>query len=117
MDDFHRSKHRKDGRKGDCKSCRSRIGKNDPSHWKDRYARQRAFMNSLKTNPCDDCGEEYHPEVMQFHHLFDKTIEVAKLVNRSEDVILAEVAKCVLLCANCHIMRHVNEKESRLVLG
>ncbi len=82
----------------------------------ERYARHRKFLDSLKSDPCLDCGESFHPAVMNFHHIGEKTIEVAKLVNHSPDVIRAEVAKCVLLCSNCHIMRHVIEREESKVI-
>ena len=115
LSEFHRSKQRRDGHKGDCKGCRSEMAKLDYKksgpHWRARYERQREFMNSLKQKPCADCGIEYHPAVMHFHHLRDKTIEVGNLFNKSQEKILAEVEKCVVLCANYHIMRHVNERE------
>lgn len=68
-------------------------------------------MDEQKNIPCADCGGEFHPAVMHFHHLGNKEIEVAKLVNRPIAIIEREIAKCVVLCANCHIMRHVNERE------
>ncbi len=76
---------------------------------KDRYWRQRAWMDSLKDKPCMDCGKSYPPECMDFDHR-DPTIKVERLSELSRKlaspvVILAEVAKCDLICANCHRIR------------
>ena len=58
---------------------------------------------------CIVCGET-DPVVLDFHHL-DPSIkrqEVPKMVaeNRNRDVILAEIEKCVCLCANDHRRVH-----------
>lgn len=60
---------------------------------------------------CADCGER-HPATLQFHHLNseDKTFAIGKAVNRgfSLDRIKKEMQKCIVLCANCHAIRHYN---------
>jgi hypothetical protein len=55
---------------------------------------------------CADCGE-HDPRVLEFDHVSDKTAEVAALVGRSTriDVIEAEIAKCEVVCCNCHRRR------------
>ena len=65
---------------------------------------------------CVDCGER-HPGVLDFHHLDPATKEFTPSFfnNRSRDVILRELAKCVVLCANCHFKRHWNEKRCEAV--
>ena len=57
---------------------------------------------------CLDCSGEYHYSVFDFHHLDPSTKDVdwSKLRLRSDSAIKAELAKCVMLCANCHRMRH-----------
>ena len=68
-------------------------------------------MDSLKRDkPCTDCGEHFPPYVMHWDHLPDhvKVDEVGSMVgSRRREVILAEIAKCELVCANCHVMRTV----------
>lgn len=56
---------------------------------------------------CQDCHGTFHPAVFEFHHLHDKDLEWVKLRLHSWERILEELAKCALLCANCHRMRHV----------
>jgi hypothetical protein len=58
---------------------------------------------------CVDCGEA-HPATLDFHHVDPKEKErslgdIAKY-EWSRAKALAEIAKCVILCANCHRKRH-----------
>jgi hypothetical protein len=56
---------------------------------------------------CVDCGEE-DPLVLQFDHLGDKTFNIgARLRDRPWKAILDEIAKCDVVCANCHRRRTV----------
>jgi len=68
-------------------------------------------MDSLKKGiPCMDCGETFPTYVMQWDHLpgHVKVDEIGSMVgSRSRDFILAEIEKCELVCANCHVMRTV----------
>ncbi len=65
-----------------------------------------AFIQSLKIDPCKDCGIAYHPYVMDFDHIgTDKVCQISNMTGFSEANILAEIAKCDLVCANCHRMR------------
>ncbi len=54
-----------------------------------------------------DCGQCFPPCVMQWDHRdpATKAFPVSKMSNRSVPVILAEIAKCDLVCANCHLIR------------
>jgi hypothetical protein len=62
---------------------------------------------------CVDCGISYpntHYSVFDFHHLdpSEKDVDWSKLRLRSWDKIVKELSKCVLLCSNCHRIRHSN---------
>jgi protein-arginine kinase activator protein McsA len=67
------------------------------------------FVIELKNAPCVDCGNRFHHAAMDFDHLpgFEKRASVSRLAEqvKSKSVILAEVAKCDLVCANCHRVR------------
>lgn len=55
-------------------------------------------------HPCVDCGEG-DPIVLEFDHITDdKTSGISDLVGTgvSLDILIAEIAKCVVRCANCH---------------
>jgi hypothetical protein len=83
------------------------------------YARKAAihdYIQSIKNQLyCTDCGER-HPATLQFHHLNseDKTFAIGKAVNRgfSLDRIKKEMQKCIVLCANCHAIRHYNMRKN-----
>lgn len=71
------------------------------------YTRQRKQkIDDLKDQPCHDCGNRYPPECMDFDHVRgDKLFGVSTRRNDSWKRILAEMAKCDLVCANCHRIR------------
>lgn len=72
--------------------------------------RLQAEVDALKKGPCSDCGDEFNPWQMQFDHVRGKKIDsVSNLVrhNRRKAVFL-EIAKCELVCANCHADRTHN---------
>jgi hypothetical protein len=52
-----------------------------------------------------DCGED-DIVVLQFDHQGDKTANVARLMTMASiTAIAAEIAKCQVVCANCHTRR------------
>lgn len=118
FDEFHRHRGRKDGRQPVCKQCRAELDHDrylrtrgsDSRHRNNAvFARERAlWMRSLKQGrPCSDCGGSYPPEAMQWDHLpgYPKRGDVSALAGLSKEEILAEIAKCALVCTNCHILR------------
>lgn len=67
-----------------------------------------ARVNAIKeASPCKDCGFKYPYYVMQFDHIEDNKVEsVHHLVRkRTWAAVEAEIAKCELVCANCHAER------------
>ncbi len=72
------------------------------------------LVNTIKTGPCTDCGQTFHPHVMDFDHINDdKTDNISSLVTHgdSEYKIMQEIAKCELVCCNCHRMRTYNRRQ------
>lgn len=71
-------------------------------------ARNRQYVEQyLSTHPCVDCGL-LNPLVMEFDHVKGKKrSDVSTLVREAAalPVLIAEIAKCVVRCANCHRMR------------
>lgn len=68
------------------------------------------FLLAYKeTHPCERCGEA-HPAGLQFHHR-DRSSKVASIgtlasSGLSASRLLDEIAKCEVLCANCHAKEH-----------
>lgn len=56
---------------------------------------------------CADCGYD-NGIALQFHHTTaDKSFTIGKIGwRKSKEDLETEIAKCVILCANCHILRH-----------
>ena len=82
----------------------------------ERRIKARAFINKLKDNPCKDCSQKFLFCAMQFDHLpqFKKSFDLfmAPSMGKTEEAILAEVAKCELVCANCHAVRtYIRQRE------
>ena len=74
------------------------------------------YVQNLKSQLyCVDCGER-HPATLQFHHLNseDKVFNIGKAASRgtSLDRIKKEMQKCIVLCANCHAIRHYNMRKN-----
>jgi hypothetical protein len=71
-------------------------------------AKNRAAVHEAKSRPCTDCGIQYPYYVMEFDHLDADTKEFnvgAGVTCASYERLLAEIAKCELVCANCHRTR------------
>lgn len=60
-------------------------------------------------HPCKSCGER-RSVLLTYHHRDPKTkkYNVGSIVSggRSLDVIKREIAKCDVLCHNCHVLEH-----------
>jgi hypothetical protein len=70
-----------------------------------RVQRTAWLLDYFASHPCCDCGES-DPVVLDFDHRRDKTFEIAEsLTYRKWEVILAEIEKCDVVCANCHRRR------------
>jgi len=118
MSDFHRSRTGQFSYCGDCRRAYDRSyyaerGKDArlarSRAWRDG---RRAWMAALKEGrACADCGGMFPPFVMHWDHLpgHVKIAEISAMVgNRRREVVIEELAKCELVCANCHVMRTVN---------
>ena len=99
-----------------CNECRSKMGKNWYENNKDyqkanakkhmteyRETAKEYVFNYLLTHPCVECGES-NPVVLEFHHLSGKDKAIAELTHAGVSIakIQEELAKCQVLCANCH---------------
>lgn len=63
----------------------------------------------LKGNKCVICNNTYPNAVYDFHHI-DPNEKDFNLGNKAStvkmDICLQEIAKCILVCSNCHRMIH-----------
>ena len=80
--------------------------------------KMRKWYNDLKsTMSCMDCGES-HIACIVFHHRNpkEKRFNVAdrQSVTSSKKRLLEEIAKCDVLCSNCHRKRHYEMRQQKL---
>jgi hypothetical protein len=73
----------------------------------------REWVNLLKAHPCTDCKRILAPVAMDFDHVQgDKVEGIAQMWSWGREKVLAELAKCELVCANCHRERTVTRLRS-----
>lgn len=75
---------------------------------KDRRNAHQQKINAIKlASGCVDCGYNLHAEALEFDHLpeFQKLFQIGGATMRSWKSIEAEIAKCEVVCANCHVVR------------
>ena len=75
--------------------------------------KHQAWVTSLKNKPCMDCGGWFNTWQMDFDHR-DRTAKrdtIGNLRSCSKRIILEEMKKCDLVCANCHRDRTHKRKD------
>ena len=72
-----------------------------PGYFRDRREKRRKHLRDLLGGECVRCGSTKN---LHFDHKNPKKKErrIADLIDAPEDVLMAEVNKCVLLCDSCH---------------
>lgn len=85
-----------------CKSCQS----NNLASL--QAARKRQMIEFCGGNKCVDCHGIFPHYVYDFHHLdpTQKDFKLSIAYRREWEIVKKELEKCVLLCANCHRIRH-----------
>jgi hypothetical protein len=82
-----------------------------------RIRKRSEFMDAYKLERgCADCGWAGHPAALEFDHLpgSAKVIEVSRLrVVGTMQQLLDEIAKCEVVCANCHRIRTAERDRER----
>jgi len=66
-------------------------------------------------NKCGDCGNSFPICCYDFHHIdpSKKLFEIAPKLDGNIETIMEEVVKCVMICSNCHRIRHYKEKRNK----
>ena len=81
--------------------------------------RNAGYISKLKLETgCTDCGYNKHAEALEYDHTEDnKSFDVGSAVARAYSIkrILEEIAKCELVCANCHRVRTSERRKLRLL--
>jgi hypothetical protein len=68
--------------------------------------KKKDYIREAKNVPCADCGIQYPHYVMDFDHRDpnEKEANIALMVSQGFgwDKVLNEIAKCDIVCSNCH---------------
>lgn len=131
--EFHKRADRPSGVMSHCKECEkdrrnSRKGVqsayNKKSYQKNKtkvkqhskivgQAKMDKISQIKQTTPCADCGDTFpgRPEVMDFDHRdpSTKNFTMARARWKKWETIELEMAKCDIVCANCHRTRTVKQ--------
>ncbi|MFG2913354.1 hypothetical protein ACGF0D_10745 [Kitasatospora sp. NPDC048298] len=78
------------------------------SRRKELASERRAQIEKLKDVPCADCGHRFPPVCMDFDHVSGEKLDsVSEMFHRARswEAIEMEIAKCEVVCSNCHRIR------------
>lgn len=118
LTEYNKKSANADGLERYCKDCHRSKNRNHYNTNKQRYIDQAlkykreyvAWYKAVKSElKCEHCGED-HPATLDFHHP-DPSIkegEVSQMIvsMASKQTVLEEIAKCIVLCSNCHRKEH-----------
>lgn len=87
---------------------------------RNKEERRRGFARLAEikeSNPCTDCGRYLASYLMEYDHL-DPTTKVAGITamvtrNRPWTSVEAEMAKCELVCGECHRIREASRRQAK----
>lgn len=101
---FYKQKTHSLGRMCYCKTCFNQ-------RCQERWVSKKIKAINYKGSKCNDCFlslNEVNYAVFDFHHLNPgkKEFEWDKIRLKSWDNAVKELDKCILLCSNCHRIRH-----------
>lgn len=121
LSEYHPNKSCKQGVVGTCRICcsfRIQAWYSDNRAVRQKDANKRNQQKKQKAvdffgGKCLDCQRSYPNCVYQFHHIDpkEKDMNPSYALANSETKMWKELSKCVMLCANCHMIRHYNGKE------
>ena len=83
-----------------------------------RWKRNRQLIHEVKYVPCADCGVRYPAHIMQFDHVRGKKeFDIGAGHGRALQKLKDEMAKCDVVCANCHEDRTHKRRQQALQRG
>ena len=108
---FYENGGMKDGHLSWCKPCFTARHRSKSSE------RQRALLVRIQKikveRGCADCGYNANPVALDFDHLPGtvKNFRIASMAAGNKwELIEAEIAKCEVVCANCHRIRTADRR-------
>lgn len=120
LDEFDKNKECSQGRTRQCKKCKAvktrkwysdnRARRQEESNQRNQKRRDECI--DILGGKCQMCNKEYPRCCYDFHHIDPKTkVDAISNLLRRPSLLYEELKKCILLCANCHRIRHFEEGE------
>ena len=121
--DFYSNKATKGRLASWCKVCTNACALNGYKENKEQYlirskksySKKKVHYKDYKKGlKCQECGESRTP-CLVFHHRNpdEKEFDIgASIGSKSMECIMKEIAKCDVLCANCHCILHYDLRET-----
>jgi hypothetical protein len=119
--EFNKNSSKKDGLAHSCRECtnkkaqeryqedpKKQIEANNERRRKNRAFNKENVIKIKEATPCLDCGERHPSYIMDFDHVRGVKLGlVSEMVSNGVPWrhIDAEIAKCDLVCSNCHRYR------------
>lgn len=108
---YTKTRPTKDGYYRLCFSDPEKLKRARKKSQQNRYRKNTEFLNEVKKSMggCVDCGYDKHPAALDFDHMPGsvKLFNIGQEKFRPQKQLLEEIAKCELVCANCHRIRTV----------
>lgn len=81
----------------------------------DKKKVQEMLAKIKEKSGCSDCGQKYPSYILDFDHVYGKKVaNIGQMLNYfSVEDILKEVAKCEIVCSNCHRERTYQRKNNK----
>ena len=128
VSEFNKNKTKPDGLQRICKICSreadrktyKKTSSEQPRIRLDRNkitrARKAEWVNNYKKQGCAKCGES-RIHVIDFHHIdpTQKKFDIG-IRQSSYELLMEEIAKCILLCSNCHRDFHHLERHENMTI-
>ena len=125
LDSFSKNRSKRDGLQNNCRQCQREYvrehyraeggyylakAKVARAVWR---ARARLLLDELKSVECPDCGGTFAACAMDFDHVLPgKLFNLSRGPRTGRLAMLAEAAKCEIVCANCHRLRTLRRSQA-----
>lgn len=83
----------------------------EKEYYQNRLKAKQEFLKKLKDVPCHDCKGKFPYYIMEFDHVPERGEKLfnistgGNLSTTKGSVLLKELEKCDIVCANCHKIR------------
>lgn len=104
LDCFYQDARLKRGYDNRCKKCRIAY---NLKYYRESTWDGTIYISEIKKAGCAKCGMNKE-KCLDFHHMAGKDFTIGSR-RRLKQELIDEIAKCIILCANCHRLHHAGE--------